>query len=823
MSIKPITKPDGFFKQRLDNFVKGVTENKKDAQNKKLQEEIQKFVASAQGYLQQNDVPDFPEQMPMGNMMTAQVRGQIPWQAPYGYPSLQNPKVAHPELFVTAAEKYKTNSLQNIGQTLVDTFVAPAYYQYMSAQEKAAKEAKDKEEAAATQQEQVAPNDWSIGVSSPEYIPDGTNQTSGVIKQKGGKTSLHKYQIDGQTWQSQLFAGLPQESQNQIMQQANVSDISELTNEQLNAILPELYNNYYSQVGEAFKNNQVPSFGGPPDLSFISNYPIMQGLKMPGTDLSGPGASPEMLTGRNYAPFTTTQMAAPEMGLADYMGLRQGRQFDLDEDSVKYDQGFSQKLQEALDSGDYDRIQKSVTANPTVAGKLLDKIGIGKMFDTRNYDTSITVLPEGQSVFDNYDWEKASNEKVYAQNAKSPGGGLMQTDQLSPDLWQNISRDERRELLNEAGIDPNRKNLRGMGRKFLKNEAAMIESERPIDRSGMKNIPAPGSGSGMITIPGTSMQIDINNLPKQTEPQVDPSKDEPPVIPPVESSTPPKVDDANKKEYNTRINMGDGTLIDLGNGTYKYGSDETGWSTSMNREVAKGFWQNGNYNYTPQKKLGGSQLPSFKGNYGPSTFGIPDIFGGPGPSTGPFQPGKATDKKSFFDFIGAKTDNPLMVGSQDQTLNLNGTNKENSYAMGEREVEKSVTATGSGKVKNPFNAIPTLNLINSGIANIATPFFNRKEKRNADLAMRNAFMPENTESASPDVRDADRLGYNTFTGAPEGGGLAGSPVQFSSGPLRAFAQRGMQMPRLQVGGSIYLTQDMIDDIISNGGEIEYED
>jgi hypothetical protein len=33
----------------------------------------------------------------------------------------------------------------------------------------------------------------------------------------------------------------------------------------------------------------------------------------------------------------------------------------------------------------------------------------------------------------------------------------------------------------------------------------------------------------------------------------------------------------------------------------------------------------------------------------------------------------------------------------------------------------------------------------------------------------------------------------------------------------------MQMPRLQVGGSIYLTQDMIDDIISNGGEIEYED
>jgi hypothetical protein len=791
MSIKPITKPDGFFKQRLDNFVKGVTENKKDAQNKKLQEEIQKFVASAQGYLEQNHVPEFPQQMPMGNLMTAEVRGQIPWQAPYGYPGLENPKVAHPELFVTAAEKYKTNSLQNIGQTLVDTFVAPAYYQYMSAQEKAAKEAKDKEEAAATQQEQVAPNDWSIGVSSPEYIPDGTNQTSGVIKQKGGKTSLHKYQIDGQTWQSQLFAGLPQESQNQIMQQANVSDISELTNEQLNAILPELYNNYYSQVGEAFKNNQVPSFGGPPDLSFISNYPIMQGLKMPGTDLSGPGASPEMLTGRNYAPFTTTQMAAPEMGLADYMGLRQGRQFDLDEDSVKYDQGFSQKLQEALDSGDYDRIQKSVTANPTVAGKLLDKIGIGKMFDTRNYDTSITVLPEGQSVFDNYDWEKASNEKVYAQNAKSPGGGLMQTDQLSPDLWQNISRGERRELLNEAGIDPNRKNLRGMGRKFLKNEAAMIESERPIDRSGMKNIPAPGSGSGMITIPGTSMQIDINNLPKQTEPQVDPSKDEPPVNPPA--------DDKQRVSYPIKGQPN------------KNPDTEESWHSYMRKQ------------YLGEKKMGGSQLPSFKGDYGPSTFGIPDIFGGPGPSTGPFQPGKATDKKSFFDFIGAKTDNPLMVGSQDQTLNINGTNKENSYAMGEREVEKSVTATGSGKVKNPFNAIPTLNLINSGIANIATPFFNRKEKRNADLAMRNAFMPENTESASPDVRDADRLGYNTFTGAPEGGGLAGSPVQFSSGPLRAFAQRGMQMPRLQVGGSIYLTQDMIDDIISNGGEIEYED
>jgi hypothetical protein len=280
------------------------------------------------------------------------------------------------------------------------------------------------------------------------------------------------------------------------------------------------------------------------------------------------------------------------------MGLRQGKRFDLDEDSVEYDRGFSQKLQEALDSGDYDRIQKSVTANPTVAGKLLDKIGIGKMFDTRNYDTSLTVLPEGQSIFDNYDWEKASNEKVYAQNAKSPGGGLMQTDQLSPDLWQNISRGERRDLLNEAGIDPNRKNLRGMGRKFLKNEAAMIESERPIDRSGMKNIPAPGSGSGMINIPGTSMQIDINNLPKQTEPQVDPSKDEPPVIPPVESSTPPKVDDANKKEYNTLINRGDGILSQLEDGTYIYGTPETGYSKSSNREVAKGFWRNGNYNHT---------------------------------------------------------------------------------------------------------------------------------------------------------------------------------------------------------------------------------
>lgn len=791
MSIKPITKPDGFFKQRLDNFVKGVTENKKDAQNKKLQEELQKFVASAHGYLQQNDVPDFPEQMPMGNLMTAQVRGQIPWQAPYGYPGLQNPKVSNPELFVTAAEKYKTNSLQNIGQTLVDTFVAPAYYQYMSAQEKAAKEAKDKEEAATTQQEQTAPNDWSIGVSSPEYIPDGTNQTSGVIKQQGGRAGLYKFQSDGQTWQSQLFAGLPQESQNQIMQQANVSDISELTSEQMNAILPELYNAYYSQVGEAFKNNQVPSFGGQPDLSFISNYPIMQGLKMPGTDLSGPGASPEMLTGRNYAPFTTSQMAAPQMGLADYMGLRQGRQFDLDEDSVKYDQGFSQKLQEALDSGDYDRIQKSVTANPTVAGKLLDKIGIGKMFDTRNYDTSITVLPEGQSVFDNYDWEKASNEKVYAQNAKSPGGGLMQTDQLSPDLWQNISRGERRDLLNEAGIDPNRKNLRGMGRKFLKNEAAMIESERPIDRSGMKNIPAPGSGSGMITIPGSSMQIDINNLPKQTEPQVDPSANNLPVNPPAD----------NKQRVN----------YPMTGQPNKNPDTEESWHSYMRKQ------------YLGEKKMGGSQLPSFKGNYGPSTFGIPDIFGGPGPSSGPFQPGKATDKKSFFDFIGAKTDNPFMVGSGDDVLNANGTNKESSYAMGEREVEKSVTASGSGKVKNPFNAIPTLNIANSAVANIVTPFFNRKEKRNADLAMRNAFMPENTESASPDVRDADRLGYNTFTGAPEGGGLAGSPVQFSSGPLRAFAQRGMQMPRLQVGGSIYLTQDMIDDIISNGGEIEYED
>jgi hypothetical protein len=784
MSVKPITKPEGFFKQRLDNFVKGVTENKKDAQNKKLQEDIQKFMASAQGYLEQNDVPDFPQQMPMGDLMTASVRGQIPFQAPYGYPSLQNPKVSNPELFVTAAEKYKTNNLQNIGQTLVDTFVAPAYNRYMSQQEAAAAAAKAEEEAAA--QQESAPNDWSIGVSSPDYIPEGTDQTSGVIQQKKGGTRLGRYQTEGQTWQSQLFAGMPQETQNQIMQQANVSDISQITSEQLNQILPELYNNYYSQVGEAFQNNQVPSFGGQPDLSFISNYPVMQGLNMPGTTISGPGVSPQMFKGINNAPFTMTQMQAPEMGFGDYIGLRQGKRFDLDEESLNYSPEFKQKFQEALENGDYDRIQRSVTANPTVMGSLLDKMGVGKLFDTRNYDMSMTVLPKGQSVFDNYDWEKASNEKVYSQNDKNPGGGLIQTDQITPDLWENSPRRERRAYLEAAGIDPNRKNLRTLGKRYLENEAAQMEAERPIDRRDMQNPPSGGSGSNIINIPGSLMQLDINNLPKETPPV-------PPVTPP---SNPPATPPADNKE---RVDY-----------------PATG-QPNKNPDLEKAWNYYMQDKYLNEKKKGGSQLPSFKGNYGPSTFGWPNTVGGPGP----FQPGKMIDKNSFFSYFGAKTDNPFMVGSQDEILNANGSGNNESYPM--KEAEKSVTATASGKVKNPLNAIPTLNMINSGIANVVTPMLNRKERKNAELAMRNAFMPENTESASPDVRDADRLGYNTFTGAPEGGGLAGSPVQFSSGPLRAFAQRGMQMPRLQVGGSIYLTQDMIDEIVNNGGEIEYED
>jgi hypothetical protein len=275
-----------------------------------------------------------------------------------------------------------------------------------------------------------------------------------------------------------------------------------LTKEQLQQAASDAYNRYYQGINEAYKNNPTPNWGSA-DFSYLNQYPTMPSLEMPGYNLSGQGVAPELYKGIAAAQmYNNMQPEYP--GLGRYFGLSPQKKFEIND--VNYSPNYKEMYNDALGRGEYDRFETNIEADPTLAGRALDKIGIGKLFSTRNYNVTENILPRGESVLDPERLEETQRKQTLLKNVNSPGGGLFETDQATPDLWQNISRRQRRELLNEADIDPNRKNLRGLGRKFLANEAAEIAAERG---------PAPRPNG--INIPGMVMPVDISGI--QTEDQ----------------------------------------------------------------------------------------------------------------------------------------------------------------------------------------------------------------------------------------------------------------------------------------------------------------
>jgi len=211
----------------------------------------------------------------------------------------------------------------------------------------------------------------------------------------------------------------------------------------------------------------MPNMPGPPDLSYLSKYPDRQGLVLPGVSVSGEGVAPNLLKG-TAIPQTYSNMAIDRPSLGSYMGL--SPQQYLDPGSVAYSPNYKEMYKDATSKDQFDRFKTDITANPTAMGRFFDKIGVGKLVPTQNYKVKQTILPEGQSIFDEEYLDKARTAAIRGTYANAPGGGLIEGDEMPADLWANLSRGERRDMLKEAGIDPTRKNLKGLGKKFLENQ-----------------------------------------------------------------------------------------------------------------------------------------------------------------------------------------------------------------------------------------------------------------------------------------------------------------------------------------------------------------
>lgn len=258
-----------------------------------------------------------------------------------------------------------------------------------------------------------------------------------------------------------------------------------ITKEQLQQATRDAYNAYYQAVGQAIKDNPTPSMGGPGDMSYMYNYPTRDGLNLPNVNISGPGVMPELYKGIATAQkYTDMGMEYP--GLDQYLGLNAQRRLEIN--NVNYSPNYKAMYNDALSKGQRDRFQTNIEATPTAAGRFLDKIGIGKMFDTKNYSITENVLPEGQSIFDPERLAESQRKQTLLANEDMPGGGLFQTDEMDPYIWENRTRRDRRDVLQGAGIDPSRKNLRRLGENYFENlKQDRIREEAEASREGYEN------------------------------------------------------------------------------------------------------------------------------------------------------------------------------------------------------------------------------------------------------------------------------------------------------------------------------------------------
>lgn len=467
-----IKKPSGFNKQRLDSFIRSVKTNKQDVQKKELDEALELHTQLVAQDMAQRaaQLPPFEE---LKQAYMNQAMQQIPQAAygmeigavmpsinsPFTYPSQQNITPPNSDMFKKNADKYAGKGLgafKNLLTTTANAVLNPAIQEYnqsvYNAKQKAAKDAEDAEET-----------------DVPEVKIGG---------------DLIKAQSLGDIGNA-LKSAYEQAMANLKSDQPVYNEAGDLIDQdQLKQAATDAYNKYYQSVSDAYKNNPTPSSGGA-DFSYLNQYPTMDGLDMPGYNLSGQGIAPELYKGMAAAQmYSSMQPEYP--GLGRYFGLSPQKNLEIGD--VNYSPNYKEMYNDALSKGQYDRFETNIEANPTLAGKALDKIGIGKLFATRNYDITENVLPQGESVLDPERLAETQRRQTLLKNADLPGGGLFQTDEMDPYIWENRTRRDRRDVLQGAGIDPSRKNLRRLGENYFENlKQDRIREEAEASREGYEN------------------------------------------------------------------------------------------------------------------------------------------------------------------------------------------------------------------------------------------------------------------------------------------------------------------------------------------------
>jgi len=463
-----IKKPSGFSKQRLDSFVRSVKTNKQDVQKKELDEALElhtqlvaqdmmqramqlpPFEDLKQSYMDQamQEIPQAAYGMEIGAVMPS-------INTPFTYPSQQNITPPNSDMFKKNADKYAgkgTSALKNLFNTAANAVLNPAIQEY---------------------NQQVYAKQQSAQDAEETDVPS---------EQKGG--DLIKAQTLGEIGNS-LKAAYDQAMSNLNSDEPVYNEAGDLIDrDQLKQAATDAYNKYYESVAQAYKDNPTPNWQAT-DFSYLNQYPTMPGLEMPGYNLSGQGIAPELYKGTAAAQMTTN-MQADYPGLGRYFGLSPQKNLELGD--VNYSPNYKAMYNDALSKGQYDRFETNIEANPTLAGKALDKIGIGKLFSTRNYDVTQNILPQGQSVLDPERLAETQRRQTLLKNADLPGGGLFQTDEMDPYIWENRSRRDRRDVLEGAGIDPSRKNLRRLGEDYFENlKQDRVIEEAEASREGYEN------------------------------------------------------------------------------------------------------------------------------------------------------------------------------------------------------------------------------------------------------------------------------------------------------------------------------------------------
>lgn len=464
-----IQKPSGFNKQRLDSFIRSVKTNKEEVQRKELDEALQQHTMLAA----QNMLGKVMQLPPVEDLRATYLNTYLPQMsqaaygmeigavmesapAPFMYPSQMNLTPPNSDMFKKNMDRYEgkgTSALKGLFNTAANAILNPAIMEYnqnvYNAKQKAAQEAEDE---------------------TPEARYGGSLPKA----QKGN-------------WQSQIFAGLPgMEGYTQTESgEYQDPDGNLLTQDQMLAKMQDAYNQYHTEVEDAFKNTPMPNMPGPPDLSYLSKYPNRQGLVLPGVSVSGEGVAPTLLKG-TAIPQTYSNIAIDRPSLGSYMGL--SPQQYLDPGSVTYSPNYKEMYKDATSKDQFDRFKTDITANPTAMGRFFDKIGVGKLVPTQNYKVKQTILPEGQSIFDEEYLDKARIAAIRDTYANAPGGGLFEGNDMDPYIWQNRSRRDRRDVLKGAGIDPSRKNLRRLGEDYFENlKQDRVREEAEASREGYEN------------------------------------------------------------------------------------------------------------------------------------------------------------------------------------------------------------------------------------------------------------------------------------------------------------------------------------------------